>query len=97
MKHLLKLLCRDTLRRTCHLSNANPMKHLLKFLCLLPLLANAGSINLAWDPSTSSSVTNYVLYAYTNPPLPVVTNWAVRVEVGTNLTSSISDLRAGRW
>ena len=74
------------------------MKHLLKLLCLLPLTVSAGSINLAWDASTSATVTNYVLYAFTNAPAPtVVTNWTVRIEVGTNLTCRISDLQAGQW
>ena len=67
------------------------------FLLLLPLLARGADVKLAWGPSATAAVTNYVIYAYTNPPLPVVTNWAVRVEVGTNLTSTISDLQAGQW
>lgn len=58
----------------------------------------ASSINLAWDASPATNVTSYVIYASTN--ILNATNLAsanVRLNVGTNLTATITDLKAGQW
>lgn len=55
-------------------------------------------IKLQWNPSTSLGVTNYVVYASTN----VLTSSnlydrAARLNVGTNLTATIQNIRTGSW
>jgi hypothetical protein len=74
------------------------MKRLLALLPLLPLTAHALDLVLAWDPSPTTNVT-YVIYAHTNSfATTPLTNAAVRVHVGTNLTATITDLsRTNRW
>lgn len=63
---------------------------------LLPLQAQ--TIRLAWDASTTSGTTNYILYAHTNTLTATnLSSAAVRLNVGTNLTGTVENLRAGRW
>lgn len=60
--------------------------------------ALASEVNLAWDPSETPGITNYVLYAHTNAL--VMTNLStasVRVPVGTNLTATCVWLKPGRY
>lgn len=60
--------------------------------------ADGADIRFAWDPSTTTGVTNYVLHAHTNAL--TATNFAsalVHVNVGTNLTASVSALQPGLW
>jgi len=66
--------------------------------CLLAVAAQAQSIRLAWDASTSPGVTNYVLYAHTNTLAATNLSAAVvKQSVGTNLTATIEDIKPGHW
>lgn len=61
------------------------------------LSAAAQEVKLAWDASATSGAI-YVIYASTNSLS--VTNLAsanVRLSVGTNLTATAQDIKAGRW
>lgn len=61
-------------------------------------LTYGGEIKLAWDASPTPGVTNYMLVAHTNAT--AVTNYSmatVRVNLGTNLTATITDLAVGQW
>lgn len=60
--------------------------------------SHAQSVKLAWDASPTVGVTNYVLYAHTNPITAInITNSLVKVSVGTNLTATAYDIHAGKW
>lgn len=78
-------------------------------LCLVTLIAFGtlfaaslaplgGNVKLAFDPSTTPGVTNYVLYASTNAL--TATNLATAVtniSLGTNLSVRVDGLRPGKW
>ena len=73
-------------------------KLVVLFALLIAAVAQSADIKFAWDASPSVGVTNYALFAHTNAT--AITNYAlakVAVNVGTNLTCTISDLRPGRW
>ena len=52
-------------------------------------------VKLAWNPSLTPGVTNYVLYASTNAL--TLQSYTVRTNVGTNLVATVQTLRAGQW
>lgn len=63
-------------------------------------VVGAGEVRLAWDPSPTPGVTNYVLHARTNDPALLsntVVSAAVHVGVGTNLSATLDNLRPARW
>lgn len=57
--------------------------------------SHAADIRLAWNPSTTPGVTNYVLYASTNSLN--FQSFNVRTNAGTNLIATVQTLRAGQW
>jgi len=74
---------------------------------LAPLFISAGflapigvaaDVQLAWDPSTTAGVTNYVVYAATNA-LTGLNRYQslMRVQVGTNLVVRIENITPGQW
>lgn len=65
-------------------------------LSAVAFATTAGSVRLAWDPSPSPGVTNYVIKAGTNSVQSGNTNWFA-VSTGTNCTVQIRSLAAGRW
>lgn len=72
------------------------MKTLIAVL-LLTLTATAAEVRLAWDASPSTNVT-YQLYAHTNSfSTTSRSNAVVRLNVGTNLTATVSDLMPATW
>ena len=78
------------------------MKHcasvVLIALALLGANGLASEARLAWDPSTTAGVTNYVLYAHTNVLTSTnLASAAVRLNVGTNLTARVEALVPGLW
>lgn len=61
------------------------------------LLAQAGDVQLAWDPSPDTNVT-YRVYAHTNESIATnVLEYSVRVNAGTNLTAKVDELANGVW
>lgn len=68
---------------------------------ILLLLATALSslatdIRFAWDPSPTTGVTNYVLYAHTNTLSTAnLTNAMLKAYCGTNTTGRLENLRSG--
>lgn len=96
-------VCRSSDAATFKVCHKNRLQFLLcsfapLLLCAFALSLPAAQLKLAWDPSPSPGVTNYVLYVSTNAI--TVTNAqpvAARISVGTNLTSAVEFLRAGRW
>lgn len=61
------------------------MKTILTSLLLaVSMIANAASVNLAWDASPTLGVTNYALYVASSQAALGTTN-AIRFNVGTNL------------
>ncbi len=64
-------------------------------MVLAAFIASAADINLAWDASISPGITNYQLYASTNG-IPS-TNYTAQLNVGTNLTCSVRELKQGTW
>lgn len=70
---------------------------ILKYLLLLPITCLA--VTLQWDPSPDNA--QYYLYAgtnsfyRTNTPLPL-TNYVAKVNCGTNLTCSLTNLTPGK-
>lgn len=68
------------------------------FLLASALSARAQNLTLAWSPSPSDGVTNYVLYAHTNTLTSTnLSTAAVKINVSTNLTAAVSDLVQGLW
>jgi hypothetical protein len=60
--------------------------------------AQAQTVRLAWDPSPSPGVTNYVLYASTNELSATnLMTATTNLPCGTNLTATVTDLSAGNW
>lgn len=74
------------------------MKKLL-LIGLLALNSFAGDIKFSWDPSPTTNVTGYTLYAHTNYITELnKTNCLVKVNVGTNLTATLEDFTLnGIW
>lgn len=68
------------------------------FFALIHLPLFASNVDLMWDASPTPGITNYVLYASTNAlsatNLPTAT---VRLNVGTNLTAKVENIKAGQW
>lgn len=66
-------------------------------LALISLLSRGYSaeIKLAWNPSDTPGVTNYILYGSTNTL--TLSNFNVRTNVGTNLVVAISTLTSRQW
>lgn len=74
------------------------MKTILLLLFAGLLSASAADIQLAWDESPTTGVTNYVLYASTNAlNASNLQTAAVRLNVGTNLTATVEDIQPGQW
>ncbi|MCW5554490.1 MAG: fibronectin type III domain-containing protein [Verrucomicrobiae bacterium] len=73
-----------------------------KTLCWLAWLlasasvAHSGSLTLAWDPSPTPGVT-YRIYAHTTPIGTNLVDTVVKLDAGTNLTASVSNLAPGQW
>ncbi len=73
------------------------MRHLLPII-LLAGTAVAADLRLQWDPSPSTNVVGYTLYAGTNRAADHgLTNALVRLDVGTNLAATVRDPVPGRW
>lgn len=73
------------------------MKRLLCLLSLLALPLFAADVKLGWDPSETPNVV-YRVYVSTNAQLATNLSTSVAfVEVGTNLTATVTNLSAGRW
>jgi hypothetical protein len=75
------------------------MKTILLLAALLAaaITSMASDVRLAWDASPDSGC-NYSLYAHTNAlDQANYQSAAVKVNVGTNLTAKISELKPGRW
>lgn len=73
------------------------MKRFLSSLLPLLMLAYcvyATTLKIGWDPSETSGVTNYTIYAGTNLSK---TNYLVRVHVGTNQYAQLDDIKPGAW
>lgn len=69
---------------------------LLCAVVTFPLLAS--DLKLAWDASPTPGITNYVLYASTNTLTATnLPSAQVRLNVGTNLTATVTDIKAGQW
>jgi len=64
-------------------------------LLLIALTAAAGTVRLAWMASPDA-VQGYRIYAGTNSPL-TITNAVGVLDVGTNLTATVTTTNAGRW
>lgn len=64
-------------------------------LLLIALTAAAGTVRLAWMASPDA-VQGYRIYAGTNSPL-TITNAVGVMDVGTNLTATVTATNAGRW
>lgn len=80
--------------RTCQV-HRYARRAIAGLVLLLAVSSRAGSVNLAWDASATSGVTNYLLYASTNAL--TATNLAsapVKVACGTNLNVTITGLAA---
>lgn len=67
---------------------------IIAFLSALPILAHASEIKLAWSPSPTTGITNYVLNASSLNGTNIVNS--AFINVGTNLTA-IVDVSPGRW
>ena len=65
-------------------------------LLLSAVTVHAGIITLAWDPSSSTNAIGYFIYAGTNAPF-CSTNYTVKVDAGTNLTCTVSNIVPGLW
>jgi len=64
------------------------------------LLAQNGmpaGVDLTWDPSPDTGVTNYIIYAHPNGIPTNRQQSLVRVSVGTNLVVRIENITPGRW
>lgn len=64
--------------------------------CLCALPAFAGSLRLAWDASPTPGV-EYLLYVQSDTAPFTYTNYAARVNVGTNLTAHVYQIQPGKW
>ena len=64
-------------------------------LLLIALTATSGTVRLAWMASPDA-VQGYRIYAGTNSPL-TITNAVGVMDVGTNLTATVTATNAGRW
>jgi len=64
-------------------------------LLLIALTAASGTVRLAWMASPDA-VQGYRIYAGTNSPL-TITNAVGVMDVGTNLTATVTATNAGRW
>lgn len=72
---------------------------LLKLLVLLSLsyITHSADFDLKWDPSTTSGITNYVLYASTNSLVYSSRTNAFRLNAGISVTARISDIVPDQW
>lgn len=64
----------------------------LLFVFLAVSLFAAQSVTLAWDPSVDTSVTSYVLYYGKASSV-----YGSRLNAGTNLITTVSNLASGTW
>lgn len=88
--------CQVFASRVCALGVASWIGLMGLLAMAVPVMAS--DIKLAWDASQTPGITNYVLYASTNTLTSTNLQSAlVRLSVGTNLTASITDIKAGQW
>ena len=71
------------------------MKRTLSILLVLASTWCARAVTLEWDASPDVWVTGYRLYCGTNSVKPL-TNAVIKIDVGTNLTATVSNLVTGK-
>ena len=69
------------------------MKRLFALLCSC-LLVSASAVTFEWDASPDVWVTGYRIYCGTNSVAPL-TNAVLKIDCGTNLTCTVSNLLGG--
>lgn len=72
--------------------------HLTTLVLLVAAACSAADAKFAWNASTTSGITNYVIYANRAPlDYATRTNVTARLNVGTNLTASVEFLVPSQW
>jgi len=78
-----------------HYASKPKLRNALAVLLALSLSASAGTVRLVWNASPDV-VQGYRIYVGTNSPL-TTSNAVGIVDVGTNLTATVTATNAGRW